>query len=238
MIVLFQKNLRRYNCAFNIVFTLICILSTSGFARELKSNKFIINAGLNHTFFQYEKSANYFSNNFHIKPCLNLSFQHQISSCIGFSIGLDYSVLGGRKDFDFYDSVFHFDSATMTYQYVSTERFQGNYIFNFSYYSIPILITGKISNLPIEFALGPSFGLIGKEELEDSNRGTAVPENKRNQVHSRILSSVKYILPLKKIESSIGFIYSFELTKIQTVLSSRGIRNSNELRLNVSVAIP
>jgi hypothetical protein len=114
--------------------------------------------------------------------------------------------------------------------------------------NIPILVTGKFPSLPLEFGLGATLGFITKEEFEFTNRptaffeyigsGTAVPEKQRNQFHSRILSSAKWLIPLKNIESIVGLIYSFELTKIETELSSWGIKNTSEFRTYLSVTIP
>jgi hypothetical protein len=212
------------------------------YAGDYKSNNLIISLGINHTSLQYVNSAAYFTDDFHIKPCSNISFQHQFNKNIGLSIGFDYSILGGKKNFSYTDSAYQFDSLALTYNFVSTNLIEGSYTFNFTYLSLPLLLSCKIFNLPLEAAFGPSFGYVDRQERVDQISGPGVsgatPANKKKQFHSRINAILKYTIPLKNIGCSAGFLYSHDLTEIKSVLTSRGIKNVNELRLFFSVLLP
>jgi len=230
------------NRIFKTIIGIILLLPLQTFAGIFKKSNIEISFGLNHTGFEYINSEPYFTDKLHIGPSLDVAFKHQIFKYIGYSAGLDYCVLGGKKYFSYSDSIFRYDLSSMTYQYVSTGQFEGSYAFYFKYVSLPVLLTCKIANLPLEAALGSSFGYIINKERGDYKKGVngetkAIPVENETEFHSRLNGSIQYNILKKPLSTSIGFLYSQELTRITSTLSSRGIYNTSEFRLYVSVSI-
>jgi hypothetical protein len=227
---------------FKVSLALILFLSFHTFAGMIKNSNFSINVGINHSGFEYINSASYFTDNLHVGPNIGIEFKHQFWKYLGYSVGFDYCILGGNKSFSFLDSVYQYDSSSMTYQYVSTELFEGSYAFNLSYASFPIFMTCKIANLPLEAALGPSIGYIFNQERVDYTKGgngaaRVIPIDNKRLFHSRLNASIRYNFIKKPLSTSIGIMYSHGLTKITSALTSRGIQNTNEFRLYLSVSI-
>lgn len=215
---------------------LILVLSFCTYPAITKNHNIAFNIGLNHTGFEYTNSASCFTDNLHIGPNIGIEFNQQFWKAFGYSVGLNHCIVGGKKSYSYRDSVYKYDSLSMTYKFISTKLNDGSYAFNFFYSSVPVFMSYKLSSLPVKVSVGPSFGLIVNQERYDHTKGEneatrVTPIDNRYLFHSRLNLSLQYRFIKKPLCSSIGYQYSHELTKISTILTSRGIQNTNECRL-------
>ncbi len=230
------------NIISKLIIVVITGLSFQTFAGILKKSDIIAYMGINHTGFDYVNSEPYFKDRLHIGHSIGIAYKHQLWKSIRYSVGLDYCVLGGKKYFNYSDTLFYYDTTSMAYHFFSKVHIVGSYSFYFKYVSLPVMLTCKIANLPLEAALGSTFGYIINKQRGDHRVGVngetkATPVNNETEFHSRLNGSIEYNFIKKPLTTSIGFLYSHELTRITSVLTSRGIYNTNEFRIYLSVAV-